>query len=178
MAQTPADPEQAWKRINGNGRLDETSLAILKSLATWRDLEAEKRNLARGFFIKDAALLEMAKHKPGNQAALASLGILHPKVLERQGPTISRIVAKVLQEDQRVSPQKMLTPSQRKLLAGMKALVQKKSAELSIEPALLASKRHLEGLILSPRGGPLPERFAGWRKEIITDALVTLMEQH
>lgn len=177
-AQTPADPEQAWKRINGNGRLDETSLAVLKALATWRDLEAEKRNLARGFFVKDTALLELAKHKPGNQAALASLGILHPKVLERQGPAITRIIGKVVREDQMVSPQKMLTPSQRKLLAGMKSLVKKKSAELSIEPALLASKRHLEGLILSPPGGPLPERFTGWRKEVITDALVALMEQH
>lgn len=177
-AQTPADPEQAWKRINGNGRLDETSLAVLKSLATWRDLEAEKRNLARGFFIKDTALLEIAKHKPGNQADLASLGILHPKVLERQGPVITRIVGKVRQEGQKVSPQKVLTPSQRKLLAGMKALVKQKSQELSIEPALLASKRHLEGLILSPQTESLPERFAGWRKEVITNALVTLMEQH
>ncbi|MFC1702721.1 ribonuclease D, partial [Pseudomonadota bacterium] len=44
-AQTPADPELSWKRINGNNRLDGSSLEILKSLATWRDLEAQKRNL-------------------------------------------------------------------------------------------------------------------------------------
>ena len=178
QAQTPADPEQAWKRINGNGKLDEASLAVLKSLATWRDLEAEKRNLARGFFIKDAALLELARHKPGNQQALASLGILHPRVLERQAPAIIRIIGKVVRENQKVSPQKMLTPSQRKRLKGMKRLVKKKSEELSIEPALLASKRHLEGLILSSPGEPLPEHFAGWRKEVITDALVALMEEH
>ena len=176
QAQTPADPEQAWKRINGNGKLDETSLAILKALATWRDLEAEKRNLARGFFIKDAALLEIARFKPGDQAALADLGTLHPKVLERRGPAIIRIVEKVVQEDQRVSPQKVLAPSQRQLLANMKALVQKKSQELSIEPALLASKRHLEGLILLSPGESLPGRFTGWRKEVITDALVAMME--
>ena len=29
-AQTPADPEQSWKRINGHARLDGTSLAILQ----------------------------------------------------------------------------------------------------------------------------------------------------
>jgi len=177
LAQTPADPEQAWRRINGNGKLDETSLAVLKALATWRDLEAEKRNLARGFFIKDAALLEMARHRPGDQAALASLGILHPKVLERRGPAIVRIIGKVVREGQRVSPQKVLMPSQRQLLAGMKALVQKRSQELSIEPALLASKRHLEGLILLSPGEPLPGRFTGWRKEVITDALVALMRE-
>jgi ribonuclease D len=178
IAQTPADPEQAWKRINGNGRLDGTSLAILKSLATWRDLEAEKRNLARGFFIKDAALLEIARHKPGNQQTLASLGILHPKVLERQGPAIIGMVGKVVREGQRINPQKVLTPLQRKLLAAMKALVQKQSKALSIEPALLASKRHLEGLILSSPDDPLPGRFTGWRKEVVTDALVALMEKH
>ncbi len=173
-ARTPADPEQAWKRINGNGRLDGTSLAILKSLATWRDLEAEKRNLARGFFIKDAALLAIAQRKPGNLAALEKVGKLAPKTLERRGPAIIAIIEEVLEQGLTVDPPKTLTPTQRKLLVRMKVLVQKKSAELSIEPALLASKRELENLIQSLPGEPLPEHFTGWRKAIITGELLAL----
>ncbi len=46
--------------------------------------------------------------------------------------------------------------------------------ELSVEPAMLASKRELESLILSPQGEPLPERFMGWRNNIITTELSAL----
>ena len=62
-ARTPAEPELSWKRLNGNGRLDGVSLAILQELATWRDTEAEKRNLARGFVIKDNDLMTIASKK-------------------------------------------------------------------------------------------------------------------
>jgi len=176
-ARTPADPEQAWKRVNGNGRLDGTSLAILKSLATWRDLEAEKRDLARGFFIKDAALLAIAQRKPQNLEALAKVNNLPPKTLQRRGPTIITKVEKVLKEGLTVEPPKVLAPTQRKLLSDMRAVVREKSVQLSVEPALLASKRELEKLVLWSPDEPLPEHFTGWRKEVITDALVALREK-
>ncbi|MCW8926167.1 MAG: ribonuclease D [Xanthomonadales bacterium] len=175
-ATTPVDPEQAWKRINGNGRLDGTSLAILKSLATWRDLEAEKRNLARGFFVKDAALLAIAQRKPENLEALAKVNNLPPKTLQRQGPAIIGMVKKVVAQGLTVQPPKILTPAQRRLLSGMRSLVKKKSAELSVEPALLAPKRELEKLVLWSPGEPLPEHFTGWREDVITGELVALSE--
>jgi ribonuclease D len=175
-ARTPADPEQAWKRINGNGRLDGAALAILKSLATWRDLEAEKRNLARGFFVKDAALLTIAQRKPNSPEALAGINALPPRTLEKHGPAIIAKIGKVLDEGLTVDPPKILTPAQRRLLARMKALVQKKSTELSMEPALLASKRELEKLVLWSPGRPLPEQFTGWRKAVITGELLALKD--
>ena len=63
------------------------------------------------------------------------------------------------------------------MMAGMRKLVQEKSDALSVEPALLASKRELESLILSPQGQPLPERFLGWRKDIITNELMELKDE-
>jgi ribonuclease D len=70
----------------------------------------------------------------------------------------------------------MLLAEHRKLLADMKKLVQEKATELSVEPALLASKRELESLILTPPGESLPERFLGWRKDIITNGLMALKD--
>jgi ribonuclease D len=69
-----------------------------------------------------------------------------------------------------------LKPEHRKLMGDMRKLVQLKATELSIDPALLASRRELEGLILLPEGQPLPERFLGWRKDIITTGLIALKE--
>jgi ribonuclease D len=58
----------------------------------------------------------------------------------------------------------------------MRAVVQSRSAELGVDPALLASRKELEKLIRSQAAGnPVPERFLGWRKEIITDELMELV---
>jgi ribonuclease D len=175
-AQIPADPEQAWKRINGNGRLDGTTLAILQSLATWRDKEAERRNLARGFVIKDTALMTIANQQPDSLDALSELDIWHPNAIRRNGHNLITIIDQILEEGITAQTPDMLQPEHRKLMSDMRRLVLGKATELDVDPALLASKRELESLILSPQGEPLPERFLGWRKDIITDQLIVLKD--
>jgi len=176
-AQTPADPELSWKRINGNNRLDGSSLEILKTLATWRDNEAQRRNLARGFVIKDRALMTIAHKKPGNLSALSDLDILHPRSIQRHGPELIAQVDQILQEGLTSEAPESLKPEHRNLMKDMRELVSQKATELSIEPALLASRRELEALILNPENEPIPERFLGWRNNIITTGLIALKDK-
>ena len=176
-AREPADPEQSWKRIGGHGRLDGSSLAILQSLATWRDEQAERRNLARGFVIKDAALLTIAKQQPTSVNALSELDIWHPNAVKRFGETLISLIDSVLQEGVVASHLATLTPEHKGLMADMRKLVLKRATELSVDPALLASRRELEHLILLPDNEPLSERFLGWRKKIITEDLLALKEK-
>jgi ribonuclease D len=177
-AQTPPDAEQSWKRVNGNGRLDGASLAILQALASWRDKQAERRNLARGFVIKDADLLTIAKYQPHSLEALSGLDVWHPNPIQRHGQTIVDTINQILKDGTTAKPLETLMPEHRKLISDMRRLVLERSTKLSVEPALLASRRELEGLILSPAGEPLPERFMGWRKEIITNDLVALKDAY
>jgi ribonuclease D len=176
-ALTPADPEQSWKRLNGNGRLDGSTLAVLQSLATWRDQEAERQNLARGFVIKDNDLMTIANQKPRSLDALTGLDVWHPKAIERHGPAMIANINDVLQQGLSATSPDVLKPEHRKLMNDMRKLVQQKATELSVDPALLASRRELEYLILSPEDEPLPERFLGWRKDIITDELIAIKEK-
>ena len=176
-ARTPADPEQSWKRINGNARLDGVSLAILQSLATWRDKEAVRRNLARGFVIKDNALMTIANQQPDSLAALSALDVWHPGAVQRHGRALIAKIDEILQQELTATPVETLKPGHRKMMTGMRNLVLEKADALSVEPALLASKRELESLILSPQGQPLPERFLGWRKNIITNELMELKDE-
>jgi ribonuclease D len=177
-ARTASDPTQSWKRINGNGRLDETSLAILQALCTWREAVAEKSNLARGFVIKDTALLTLANQKPGTLEALSKLDIWHPKSIQRHGQTVLNIIQQCLDRGLKSRSPADLEPEHRKLMSNMRRLVLERSTKLKLEPALLASRRELEGLILSPGGEPVPERFLGWRQDIISDDLIALKDKH
>jgi ribonuclease D len=77
------DPDEAWLRIAGASRLDDTSLRALRSLARWREQTAEARNRARGFVVSDAGLLELARLRPNTTADLRSIEQLHPHAVAR-----------------------------------------------------------------------------------------------
>lgn len=175
-AQTPADPDQSWKRIAGHIRLDGTALAILQTLASWRDKEAEQRNLARGFVIQDTALMTIANQQPDSLNELSALDIWHPKAVLRNGHALIAIIDQILEGGITAKAPETLQPEHKKLMAGMRNIVQEQATQLSVEPALLASKRELEGLILTPRDESVSERFLGWRKEIITEGLMALKD--
>lgn len=175
-AETPPDPEQSWKRLNGHNRLDGTSLAILQSLAKWRDKVAEDRNLARGFVIKDNALMTIANKKPLTLSALSELDVWHPRAIQRHGANLIAQIDRVLQKGLTAPIPDTLRPEHRRLMGDMRKLVQSKATELSVDPALLASRRELEALILSSENELLSERFLGWRKNIITDDLIGIKE--
>ncbi len=56
-------PEDAWKRLKirtGNRRY----IAILREVATWREIEAQTRDVPRNRVLKDDAILEVASHAP------------------------------------------------------------------------------------------------------------------
>ena len=175
-AQTTPSPDLAWKRISGHNRLNGSELAILQALATWRDTEAERRNLARGFVIKDRALMAIATHQPDSLDALSALDVWHPKAILRNGHSLITIIDRILEQGQTATAPASLQPEHKKLMGDMRGWVQQKATELSIEPALLASRRELEGLILSPQDEPVTERFLGWRNEVITHRLVELKD--
>ena len=171
-ALTEADPSDAWKRINGNGRLDSSALAVLQALAKWRDEVAEKRNLARGFVIKDQELMTISNRQPRNVKALSELNIWHPNAIQRHGEKVISIIKGVLERGINAEPLATLLPCHRPMMKEMRKLVNSKASQLNIDPAVLASKRELEALILSPPDEPPPERFLGWRQDIITNDLM------
>jgi len=137
----------------------------------------EEDNLARGFVVKDAALTIIAKAQALNADELIDMGLMHPKVIERNEQTIVSMIEEVLQSGIQVPPPEALNSKQRKLIASMRECVIGKAEELSVDPALLASKRELESLIFTADGDEIPERFLGWRKTVISDELVALKEQ-
>ena len=175
-AQTPSDPDIAWKRIGGHNRLNGTELAILQKLASWRDKEATRRNLARGFVIKDQALMTIAIQQPDTLDALSALDVWHPKAILRNGHALIGIIDRVLDEGEVADIPETLQPEHKKLMGDMRNWVQQNATELNVEPALLASRRELEGLILTPEGEELSERFLGWRKDVITSRLIELKD--
>jgi ribonuclease D len=64
------DPAESWRRLKLRNPKPRT-LAALKALASWREIEAQKRDMPRGRILRDEALLELASHLPTTTAQLA-----------------------------------------------------------------------------------------------------------
>jgi ribonuclease D len=63
------DPDLAWKRLKPR-TTNKRFLAMLASLAAWREREAQSRDIPRGRVLKDEALTEIAAHPPESDEAL------------------------------------------------------------------------------------------------------------
>ena len=170
------DVDRVYLRIGGNGRLDDSSLRILRALARWREETAAARNRARGFVISDAGLLELARLRPASAAELRTVEHLHPRALARYEQDLLQWVAAAAADRSPIDRVEPLNDAQRRLLKQMRQHVQARAKALDVDPALLASRRELEKLL---RAGDdrsaIPERFLGWRKAAITDELLGIM---
>lgn len=63
------EPEEAWKRLKARTH-NKRFLAMLASIAAWREREAQARDTPRNRVIKDEALLEIAAHPPESAEGL------------------------------------------------------------------------------------------------------------
>ena len=63
------EPELAWKRLKPR-TTNKRFLAMLASIAAWREREAQARDIPRGRVLKDEALSEIAAHPPETGEAL------------------------------------------------------------------------------------------------------------
>jgi ribonuclease D len=174
-ARTTIDPEKVYQRFTGIGRMNSGTLQVLKYLARWREEVAIARNMARGFVISDASMLELARAKPANTIELNAIEGIHPVALSRYQGKLLELIKEAGNDKTPVEKLEQLDDVQRAQLKQMRAIVTDRSAELGVDPALLGSRRELEKLIRArANDAPLPERFLGWRKAIVTDQLLSV----
>lgn len=170
------EPDRAYLRIGGAGRLDDEGLRTLRELARWRERTAQARNRARGFVVSDAGLMELARLRPAALEDLRMVEHLHPRAVDRYGRDLLRMIATAASNLAPVERPQPLDDAQRGLFNRMRRVVQARAKKLEVDPALLASRRELERLLRAVAAGdPPPERFLGWRKVVVTDELLELI---
>lgn len=170
------DPESAWERLRprtGNRRF----LGVLRSIAAWREREAQRINIPRQRLVKDETLLEIAATTPETAADLArARGISEGFAKGRSGTGLLAAVkdGKDVPDDalpeapkDRAGP-----PASPALVALLKVLLAAKSEEHNVAPRLLASSEDLDRLA-SGDGEGVPA-LHGWRHEVFGAAATAL----
>lgn len=169
------EPDEAWMRVKTRSN-DPRFLAVVKSLAKWREEEAQRRDVPRGRILKDDAILEVGANKPKTREQL-----LESRSLQREGrkPEVcDAILAAVVAgesaplEEPPQNPRQFLRPKPgaQALSDLLKVLLKAKAENLGVAQRLIASASELEDLAQGLRDGV--KTLEGWRMEAFgADAL-------
>lgn len=173
------DPESAWRKVKGHGRLSPKDRAVLVSLAAWREREAARRDKPTSWVIPDRTLVEMAHRRPATRAALERERGLPDRI---RGADADSLLAAIRAGEDAAPPPVAPPPSpevQQRLdvLGPLGAvLVGARAAAVDLAPSLLATRDEISAFLVAAIRGEtdgLP-LGSGWRYELAGAALVDL----
>lgn len=173
------DLDQVWQRIRINSRKADV-LGRLKSLARWRELEAQNKNLPRGRIVKDETLADIASHPPRKQSDLSKVRGLSAAWA---GNDIGGRMMAALEAATPMPSSEMPGRDERKPSLGkdgalvadlLKLLLKIRAKEINVASKLLARTDDLEALAAGVRDQmPILE---GWRYEQFGRDALALVE--
>lgn len=171
-------PQDAYLRLGGAASLEPRQLQVLRALAAWREQEATSRDLARGFVVTDAELMLLSRQLPHSIEQLSEIEGLHERTLKRHGDALLAAVQAGLKSTEPVEAIQALDKSQKRIIGDMRNLVLVEAEAHGVDPALLASRKVLESVLWSVENGTdIPERMSGWRYPVITEKLISMIQQ-
>lgn len=168
------DPYKSWERVKIRSPRPK-SLAVLREIAAWREMQAQKRNIPKNWIMKDDTLAEIAGHAPRDVKQLRKIrGISDDTASGKIGAQILETVESALNtpKESWPVPQKRVTlpSSVCATIDILKMLLRVQSAEHDVAPKLIASQSDLEAIALND-DADVPA-LKGWRREIFgQDAL-------
>ncbi len=171
------EPPEAWKRVKtrtSSGKF----LAIVQSLAEFRETYAQTKNVPRNRVIKDDALLELASTKPKSIQDLSRSRLLLREA--RKGDIAEGILAAVqkgietpaddVPKPDRSRDKLQVNPALADLL---RVLLKANSEKLGVAQKLVATSADLDEIAAGQRDG---RALKGWRKTAFGDDALRLCD--
>jgi ribonuclease D len=176
-----AAPGEIWRRVSGRGTLSSRQTAVLRELAAWREEEAARRDLPRGWIVKDVTLVEIARRMPTSVAELSSIRGMTRGQAERIGNGVLGAVrrGRSAPEIATPGPPPRELQARARMLSGLAdAVVRARCEREGVAAELVATRGELESLLTEVVSGTLREDrhrlLTGWRRELAGNAVLDL----
>lgn len=171
------DPASAWHRVKGHGKLKPKQLAVLESLAAWREQQAVNEDRPRRRILGDEILLDLARFQPRDLDKLGEVRGLHGGQRKDYGKALLNVIAAGLAKDRENWPHILkkspLSPAEDALTDSLAAITRLCAQESGIAAGILASRRELEDLVRGERDLPV---LTGWRRRYLGERLLGFLE--
>ena len=171
------EPELAWKRLKPR-TTNKRFLAVLASLAAWREREAQARDIPRGRVLKDEALTEIAAHPPETPEALERIravpkGFANSKLGKGLIDAIALgLTAQPPQEAMTENKQRRRREPSPAAVDLLKTLLRLRAEAADVAPRLIANAEDIERLAASEDDGVAA--LSGWRNEVFGKDAIAL----
>lgn len=171
-------PETQYLRLKRVTSLSRRQLGVLMHAAAWREREAMRRDLPRRWVLGDESLVEVARRRPEDAAALADVRGLNVRALGDGGAGLLAAVRAGVEMQEADLPRIDRRPRAIVDIEGvvelMGALVRLAASDHGIAVPLLATRSDLERLASGEREGSA--LLQGWRRAIVGERLVELLD--
>jgi ribonuclease D len=165
-----------WMRVRGIQKFKNKALSGIQKLAEWRELTARKSDLPRNWLMKDDVIIDLARQAPDSMTELTHIRGLGDGLIKRHGEQLLQLLKSAQTETPTPLPpfakKQKLNPQQEAIIDLLTSLVKIRSDELDINSAMLAPRKELEKLLLSPELSLLNK---GWRGALIGEQLTDLL---
>ncbi|MGY8986638.1 MAG: ribonuclease D [Sphingomonadales bacterium] len=170
--------ENAWLRIKTKSN-NKRFIGYIRALGTWRENEAQSRNIPRNRVLRDEVLLEIAAHPPMNSNELSKIRNLPKRYISGpEGVKILKALSVVidLPENQLPQPTKRKNPNDKAgpALDLLKVLLKDTCQKEGVAAKLLASSDDLEAMATSSHDD-IPA-LHGWRYELFGKNALALLK--
>jgi ribonuclease D len=158
----PIQPDGATilERAKGTGSLRGRQRAAAQALVVWREQRAIQRDRPRRWILADEPLVAVAVALPQDQAELARIPGLPPKLIERSG----RAILAAVHSAEPVPDPPESRAADKAVVKEVQGEVKALAEKLGIQPELLATRRD----IAQAASGQAPAAFtAGWRSQLL-----------
>jgi ribonuclease D len=168
--EVPED-EETWRKMKNIGALDRRSLAILRDLHTWRDALARKADRPAFKIIGNDSIVEIAKERPADSAALAKLKSVAQYHRGRYGKELLAIVQRAMAVPEADLPPRnepkawIRDKALERRIDRLKRVRDKIAADLKIDPGVLAP-RHVLTAVATTGSLDVPA-MREWQKGVL-----------
>lgn len=166
-------PELAWKRVKIRSK-DARFVAIVQALATWREIEAQTRDLPRNRIIRDDLLMEVAANRP---TSVEDIGKLRRVSVDKKSMAgMAKVISTALELPKDQLPK---LPNPQKLPRGigpvvdlLRVLLKFQCEEHNVAQRLVANTGELEAIAADDQADVRALR--GWRFDVFGKAALAL----
>jgi ribonuclease D len=175
------DPDVIFARLPRVNSLDPKLRAIARELVEWREETARTQDRPIPAVLSDAALMEVAKRRPGAIGQLEQIRGINEATLRRRGKAILAAVERgrerppiPVEGERPAQPSALDAP----VISLAEALVRTRALEEELAYELIAARADLQAIVLAMRDGspqPAVRTLQGWRREVVGDELLELL---
>ena len=167
--------EERWKKVKGNQVLKRPQLAILRELATWREVRAEQADRPRKWILSDDILLDMARQQPRTAEAIKEIRGINPDRTQKHHDTWLALIKKGLETPEAEWPElaraNKPSPNQNALIDLLMLVIQIQAKRHKITAAVIATRKRVAEMILAGETSISDD----WRGALVNDEIAAVV---